>query len=156
MVNSFKFFVGGILARTDAVEYTGQLVRGSYKKNFCGEYDFNCTIDGVTKSSDGANIARDKNVFFTIYTGSVYYLLMKGVIKDITWASKYRCTFSGLQCKRGAAGGIGGLENQKAPQLTDYGEMSISDMLGDTAWYAASKVYKDDGTTGENKRLRSN
>ena len=156
MANSFRFYVGGTGARTAATEYTSQLVRGSYTKNFSGEYDFSAYIDGVTKSAQGDDFKRDQNVFFCIYTGSTHYLLLKGVIKDVSWASQYRCGISGVQCKRGASGGKGGLENLKAPQLTNLGEISLDDLISDTTWFSGASVFKDNATSGEGKNLRAN
>jgi len=150
----YEFRIGGKAGHTAATDYTGQVVRLSFTKNFCGEYDFDMFVDGVDKATDGTAIAKDNNVFIMIDDGGVEYLLMKGQIESIKWADKYRCQIAGVQCKRGSSGGTGGLHHLKAPQLTQLGEINLSDLLTDTTWFAGAKVFKDDGTSGEGKGLR--
>jgi len=155
MANTLQFLIGGTGGHTAATDYTSQVVRCGYSKNFCGEYDFDMLVDGVNRSDDGTALSKDKNTFFIIEnTAGTEFLLMKGVIKTVKWTDKYRCQLGGVQCKRGASGGKGGLENLKAPQLTQLGEINLSDLLSGTAWFDEAKAFKDNGVTGEGKDIR--
>lgn len=155
MTNTFKLFVGGTTTRSAATDYTSKVIRCNYTKEFCNDQSFNAILEGVNRGVDGSLFALDSNVFFTIYDGVNYWLLMKGYIENVKWSSKNRVEISGKQSKRSSSGGKGHMNQAKGPQLSNEGEITLSGLITDSTWFANAKVWKDDGTSGEGKAVRN-
>lgn len=151
MANKLKIFVGDNQSRTDATDYSNRVIRASYTKRFCGDWDFEVILE--TDSSNASSIRTatgiNKNIFFTIYDGSTYWLLFKGVIEDSTWTSKYRVRVRGSQSMRESSGSDVSLTKLKVPEWSQERDLTMNDFITDTSWYSESLAWSDTGTIGE-------
>jgi len=158
MAYSFVFKVGGKTDTDAATDYTQQVIRSSYDKNFCGKFIFDMVIEvsaqaGATAALRTATTV-DNNVFYMINDGSADWLLFKGEIEDVIWTSRKRCKITGLESMRKESGGVGHLHQTKTPQWTRIGEFTREDALNDTTWFDNSKSWFDGGDTGEDGLFR--